>query len=82
MVLDQPHRRKGTKMTKRALEREIAGLKAVWTRIFLDSMTSFTRTPGAGAGRLPTAKELTGSEPDFTGDLSTEQYLRSIRKPR
>ncbi len=28
---------------------------------------------------LPKASELTGSDPGFTGDLSTKEYLRSIR---
>jgi hypothetical protein len=28
---------------------------------------------------LPLAKDLTGSDPDFTGDLSTDEYIRSIR---
>jgi ribosomal protein L9 len=30
--------------------------------------------------RLPLAHELTGSDPDFTGDLSTDDYIRSIRR--
>ena len=29
---------------------------------------------------LPTVAELTGSDPDFTGGLSTEEYIRSIRR--
>lgn len=29
--------------------------------------------------RPPAASELTGSDPDFTGTLSTEEYIRSIR---
>jgi len=29
--------------------------------------------------RLPTAAELTGSDPNFTGDMSTDEYIRSIR---
>jgi hypothetical protein len=33
-----------------------------------------------GTGRLPTVAELTGSDPDFTGGLSTEEYVRSIRR--
>jgi hypothetical protein len=33
-----------------------------------------------GTGRLPTVAELTGSDPDFTGGLSTEEYIRSIRR--
>ena len=28
---------------------------------------------------LPRAVDLTGSDPDFTGDLSTDEYLRNIR---
>jgi hypothetical protein len=28
---------------------------------------------------LPTIESLTGSRPNFTGDLSTEEYLREIR---
>jgi hypothetical protein len=31
-------------------------------------------------GPLPTVAELTGSDPDFTGGLSTEEYIRSIRR--
>jgi hypothetical protein len=30
--------------------------------------------------RLPRASELTGSDPDFTGDLSTDEYIESIRR--
>jgi hypothetical protein len=30
--------------------------------------------------RLPTVLELTGSDPNFTGGLSTEEYIRSIRR--
>ncbi len=30
--------------------------------------------------RLPLASELTGSDPEFTGDLSTDEYIRSIRR--
>ena len=33
-----------------------------------------------GTGRIPTVAELTGSDPDFTGGLSTEDYIRSIRR--
>jgi hypothetical protein len=33
-----------------------------------------------GTGRLPTVAELTGSDPDFTGGLTTEEYIRSIRR--
>jgi hypothetical protein len=29
---------------------------------------------------LPTVAELTGGDPDFTGELSTEEYIRSIRR--
>ena len=28
---------------------------------------------------LPSIEELSGSDPDFTGGMSTEEYLRSIR---
>jgi hypothetical protein len=28
---------------------------------------------------LPPAKDLTGSDPDFTGGLSTDEYIRSVR---
>jgi hypothetical protein len=28
---------------------------------------------------LPLAKDLTGSDPDFTGDLSTDEYIRGLR---
>ena len=30
--------------------------------------------------RIPLASELTGSDPDFTGALSTDEYIRSIRR--
>lgn len=30
--------------------------------------------------RLPLAAELTGSDPDFTGDMTTDEYIRSIRR--
>lgn len=33
-----------------------------------------------GKGELPTARELLGSDPDFTGDLSTDEYIREIRR--
>lgn len=33
----------------------------------------------ADSASLPRAADLTGSDPDFTGDLSTDEYLRSIR---
>jgi hypothetical protein len=33
-----------------------------------------------GTGRLPTVAELIGSDPDFTGDMTTEEYIRSIRR--
>lgn len=41
--------------------------------------------PKAGPGRghkkeKPTVAELTGSDPNFTGSLSTDEYIRSIRK--
>lgn len=28
----------------------------------------------------PTTAELTGSDPDFTGELSTDEYIRKIRR--
>lgn len=28
---------------------------------------------------LPSIDEFIGSDPDFTGDMSTEEYIRSIR---
>ena len=28
---------------------------------------------------LPTTAQLCGSDPDFTGDLTTEEYIREIR---
>ncbi len=28
---------------------------------------------------LPTIEEITGSDPDFTGELSTKQYLDEVR---
>jgi hypothetical protein len=31
---------------------------------------------------LPTTKELTGSDPNFTGDLSTDEYIQEIRRGR
>lgn len=33
-----------------------------------------------GTKRLPTAAELLGSDPNFTGDLTTDEYIRSIRR--
>ncbi|MBL8236832.1 MAG: hypothetical protein JNM66_05405 [Bryobacterales bacterium] len=32
------------------------------------------------AGRLPSVSEIAGSDPNFTGSLSTEEYIRSIRR--
>jgi hypothetical protein len=32
-----------------------------------------------GEGELPTPSELRGMSPDFTGDLTTEEYLRRLR---
>jgi hypothetical protein len=32
-----------------------------------------------GEGRLPTTRELGGSDPDFTGDMSTDEFIRTIR---
>ncbi len=29
---------------------------------------------------IPTAKQLTGSDPNFTGEMTTEEYIRSIRR--
>jgi hypothetical protein len=37
------------------------------------------RVLGSGR-RLPTAAELTGSDPHFTGDMGTDEYIRSIRR--
>ena len=33
-----------------------------------------------GNRHLPLASELTGSDPDFTGSLNTDEYIRSIRR--
>lgn len=33
-----------------------------------------------GTRRLPCVAELAGSDPDFTGGLTTEEYIRSIRR--
>lgn len=43
------------------------------------SAVSSLRVFGHGK-RLPKASELTGSDPDFTGDLSTDEYIESIRR--
>jgi len=32
-----------------------------------------------GEGRLPTTREVGGSDPNFTGDMSTEEFIRTIR---
>jgi hypothetical protein len=32
-----------------------------------------------GEGRLPTTRELTGSDPGFTGDMSTDEFIRTVR---
>src|SRR5438552_4184878 len=29
--------------------------------------------------RLPTVAEITGSDPEFTGDLTTDEYIRNVR---
>lgn len=29
---------------------------------------------------LPTTAEMTGSDPDFTGDMTTEEYIAAIRR--
>jgi hypothetical protein len=42
------------------------------------SVTSI-RVLGAGK-RLPSASELTGSDPFFVGDMTTDEYIRSIRR--
>jgi hypothetical protein len=33
-----------------------------------------------GGDALPTTRELAGSDPDFTGELTTDEYLRTIRR--
>jgi nitrogen regulatory protein PII-like uncharacterized protein len=33
-----------------------------------------------GTKRLPTVAELTGSDPEFTGSLTTDEYIRSVRR--
>jgi hypothetical protein len=33
-----------------------------------------------GEGKLPTTSELTGCDPEFTGDLSTEEFIRKVRR--
>jgi hypothetical protein len=33
-----------------------------------------------GTKRLPTVAEITGSDPEFTGSLTTDEYIRSIRR--
>ena len=33
-----------------------------------------------GAKKLPTVAEITGSDPDFTGSLTTDEYIRSVRR--
>jgi hypothetical protein len=33
-----------------------------------------------GRGKLPTVGELFGSDPDFTGNISTDEYIREIRR--
>ena len=37
------------------------------------------RVLGAGK-RLPSAAELTGSDPFFVGDMTTDEYIRGIRR--
>jgi hypothetical protein len=32
-----------------------------------------------GEGRLPRTRELTGSDPGFTGDMSTEEFIKAVR---
>ncbi len=32
-----------------------------------------------GEGDLPSTRELTGSDPDFTGNMSTDEFMRTIR---
>ena len=31
---------------------------------------------------LPKIKDISGLDPDFTGELSTEEYVRSMRGPK
>jgi hypothetical protein len=33
-----------------------------------------------GEGKLPTTSDLTGCDPEFTGDLSTEEFIRRVRR--
>jgi hypothetical protein len=33
-----------------------------------------------GVKKLPTVSEITGSDPEFTGSLTTDEYIRSIRR--
>ncbi len=33
-----------------------------------------------GVGELPATTDMTGSDPDFTGGMSTEDFIRSIRR--
>jgi hypothetical protein len=32
-----------------------------------------------GEAKLPMTSDLTGCDPEFTGDLSTEEFIRSVR---
>jgi hypothetical protein len=66
---------------KRALGERVHVSGVVKTNIKSEPvMVEVNRLRILGKGRLPTTGELTGSDPDFTGGLSTDEFIRRIRR--